>query len=174
MGHSSPIRVQGICPSDPTRFPLVIFYVGDDFLVQKLLSCLFICLTIIMFAQVFSLFFRYAFPWNSDDLSVMAFFLQLHFMLIFTSLLRLILSFNFPWYFPEKSGNICFIFRHVSFNIQWILFVFKLFVELSNLYSFIYSFISLFICLTFLSCSAIHYIYFVFLLNCANSVLCAV
>ena len=149
MGHSSPIRVQGICPSDPTRFPLVIFYVGDDFLVQKLLSCLFICLTIIMFAQVFSLFFRYAFPWNSDDLSVMAFFLQLHFMLIFTSLLRLILSFNFPWYFPEKSGFICFIFRHISFNFQWN-FVYSLFIlshviELS--YLFVYLFV--FLCLIF-------------------------
>ena len=60
------------------------------------------------------------------------------------------LSFNFPWYFPEKSGSICFIFRYISFNIQWILFVLTFFVsylfKLSILYSFIYSFIySLFI-----------------------------
>ena len=61
MGHSSPIRVQGICPSDPTRFPLVIFYVGDDFLVQKLLSWLFMCLTIIMFL---TLFFPLCFPFK--------------------------------------------------------------------------------------------------------------
>ncbi len=31
-----------------------------------------------------------------------------------------ILSFNFPWCFPEKSGTICLVFRHISFIIQWI------------------------------------------------------
>ena len=109
----------------------------------------------------------------------MAFFLQLHFMLIFTSLLRLILSFIFLWYFPEKSENICLFFRHVSVNIHWILFVIIFLIELSfwtiqfvfvylfgSLYSFVYSnidihlFIRILIglvpCLTFLSCLAIH------------------
>ena len=97
-------------------------------------------------------FFRYAFPLNSDDFSAKAFFLQLHFMLIFAAVLRLILSFNFPWYLPEKSGNICLFFRHVLFNIQWILFVLTFFhwtIFLSYpFYSLIYSFIhSLFISL---------------------------
>ena len=51
----------------------------------------------------------------------------LFFMLIFTALLRLILSFNFPWYFPEKSGNICLFLRYVSFTIQWIFILFNIF-----------------------------------------------
>ena len=83
------------------------------------------------------------------------------------------LSFNFPWYFPEKSGTVCFVFRHismdlfclifsvelsllvillfrwfmhlfsrhVSFTIQWIFYLFNLFVKLSNSYSFIYSYL---------------------------------
>ena len=123
-----------------------------------------------------------------------------------------LVSFISPWYFPEKSGNICLFFRHVSFNIQWILLVLTFFVELSfelsNPYSFIYSdiiihlfiriLIGLVFCLTFLSCLAIRisslfiryffaylfelfscliYLFiscYLFLLNCANSVLCAV
>ena len=172
---------------------------GDGFLVQKLPSCLFnVSNHNLCFAQVITLFFRYAFPLNSDDFSVMAFFLQLHFMLI-TALLRLILSFIFPWYFPEKSGNICLFFRHVWFNIQWnfvYFFPFELIFELSffirlfirwfirlfiriflylNFHLLIYLFL---ICLTSLSCLAFLFIYLFrvpcFLLNCANSVLCAV
>ena len=53
------------------------------------------------------------------------------------------LSFIFPWYFPEKSGTFCLIFRHISMDF----FLFNLSVELSFLvilfisliYSFIYS-----------------------------------
>ena len=102
---------------------------GDDFLVQKLPSCLFyVSNHNLCFAQVFNYyFFRYAFPLNSDDFSVKAFFLQLHFVLIFSAVLRLILSFNCPWYFPEKSGIIYLFFRHVSVDIQWILSCFNLF-----------------------------------------------
>ena len=51
----------------------------------------------------------------------------LFFMLIFTALLRLILSFNFPWYLPEKSGNIRLFLRYVSFTIQWIFILFNIF-----------------------------------------------
>ena len=39
---------------------------------------------------------------------------------LFHSTFTAYLSFIFPWYFPEKSGNICLFFRHVSFTIQWI------------------------------------------------------
>ena len=58
---------------------------------------------------------------------------------------RVILSFNFPWYFPEKSGNICLFFRHVSFNIQRILSLFYLFIKLSFWtiqFVFVYLFVS--------------------------------
>ena len=135
---------------------------------------------------------------NSDNFSVRALFLQLHFMLIFTALLRFILSFNSPWYFPEKSGIICFIFVIFLFNIQWIFiliffrklsfwavqFVFviysdriiHLFIHLFPYYLFVYFFIGLIL----LSCLAVLIYLFIscslFLLNCANSVLflCAV
>ena len=71
----------------------------------------------------------------------MAFFLQLHFMLIFTSLLRLILSFNFPWYFPEKSGTLCFILVTfqwiILFNLfRWIIFLSHLFIPLIHAFIF--------------------------------------
>ena len=105
-------------------------------------------------------------------------------MLVLTAVLRLILSFNIPWYFPEKSGNICLFFRHVSLTfIRFYCLTF--FRELSfwaiqfvfvylfvSLYSFIYSdiIIHLFIripiglvlCLTFLSCLAIRYLFVYF------------
>ena len=79
---------------------------------------------------------------NSDDFSVMAFFLQLHFMLV-TALLRLILSFIFHD-ISLKSQELSALF-FVTF--QWILFCLIFFVELSLLaillvsliYSFIYS-----------------------------------
>ena len=91
---------------------------GDDFLVQKLPHAFFMCLTIIMFCAGFTLFFPLCFPFKLWWFLCYGLFLQLHFMLIFTSLLRLILSFIFPWYFPEKSGTFCLFF--VTF--QWILF----------------------------------------------------
>ena len=71
-----------------------------------------------------------------------------------------LLFINFPWYFPEKSGNICLFFRHVWFNIQWnfvyfspfeLVFELSFFIHpliysfiYSLIYSFIYSYISLF------------------------------
>ena len=70
-----------------------------------------------------------------------------------------ILSFNFPWYFPEKSGTVCFVFRHISMDLFCLIFS----VELSLLVIFLFrwfmhlffrhvSFIIqwIFICLTFL------------------------
>ena len=76
-----------------------------------------------MFCAGFTMFFPLCFP--SKILIVYLlwpFFLQLHFMLIFTSLLRLILLFNFPWYFPEKSGTFCFVLRHISMDLFCLIF----------------------------------------------------
>ena len=120
-----------------------------------MLSWLFMCLIVIMFCAGFTISFPLCFP--SEILIVYLlwpFFLQLHFMLIFTSLLRLILLFNFPWYFPEKSGTFCFIFRHISMDLFCLIFsvelsllvilLFRWFIRLFiRYYSFIYSYISL-------------------------------
>ncbi len=99
------------------------------------------------------------------------------------------LSFNFPWYFPEKSGTFCLIFRHISmdfilFNLfRWIISFSHPFLSL--IYSFNYSllFVYLFVyfltgflllsCSYFSSCLAVLIYLFRIrcsLLNCANSV----
>ena len=72
-----------------------------------------------VFAQVLLYFFRYAFPLNSDDFSVMAFFLQLHFMLISQHFYGLF----YHLFFRDislKSQELSALF-FVTF--QWILFV---------------------------------------------------
>ena len=79
------------------------------------------------------------------------FFLQMHYACF---------SVIFPW--TVREGY--FVFRHISFNIQWTLFAcfalsYPIYIRL-----FICLFIRLFICLTFLSCSAIRYIHFLLLL----------
>ena len=117
---------------------------GDDFLVQKLPSCLFLCLTIIyVLRRLLTLFFPLCFPFKLRWFLCYGLFSTVAFYAYFFSSFTAYLSFNFPSYFPEKSENICLFFRHVSVNIQWILFVIIFFVELSfelsNLYSFIYS-----------------------------------
>ena len=79
-------------------------------------------------------FFRYAFPLNSDDFSVMAFFLQLHFMLIFTSLLRLfyrLIVRNISLKSQEQSA---LLFRHSSMDLFCLIFS----VELSLLVIFLF------------------------------------
>ena len=113
---------------------------GDDFLVQKLLHVFFMCLTIIMFCAGFFLFFRYAFPLNSDDFSVMAFFLQLHFMLIsqhFYGLFYRLISVIFPWKVRIHLFYFLVTFHLIFNGILFILFHFKpcywaiLFIRLS-------------------------------------------
>ena len=124
---------------------------GDSFLVQKLPSCLFhVSNHNPCFAQVITPIFSVMLSLlNSDDFSVKAFFPAVAFYAYFLSSFTAYLSFNFPWYFPEKSGNIYLLFRHISFNIQWILFVLTFFVELSfQAILFIRWFIRLFICIS--------------------------
>ena len=99
------------------------------------------------------------------------------------------LSFNFPWYLPEKSGNICLFFRHVYsilngfylFNLfSWAIFFFYSLIYLLFIRIFLYSNFHLFIYFfTHLSYPfelfSISYYLFILcsllLLNCANSVL---
>ena len=98
-------------------------------------------------------FFRYAFPLNSDDFSVMAFFLQLHFYAYFTALLRLILSLFFRD-ISLKSQELLLYFRHISMNFSCLIF----FVEMpllvvhfiSLIYSFIYSLLFVYLFVYFL------------------------
>ena len=96
---------------------------GDDFLVQKLPSCLFyVSNHNHVLRRFLPYFFRYAFPLNSDDFSVMAFFyscILCLFYCTFTAYFVII----FQWYFPEKSRTFCSIFRHISMNF----FLFNLF-----------------------------------------------
>ena len=101
---------------------------GDDFLVQKLPSCLFyVSNHNHVLRRFLTLFFPLCFPFKTLMISLLWPFSTVAFYAYFTALLRLILSFNFPWYFPEKSGNICLLFRHVSFTTQWIFILFNLF-----------------------------------------------
>ena len=123
----------------------------------------------------------------------MAFFLQLHFMLISQHFYGLFYHLIFRD-ISLKSQELSVLFL-VTF--QWILSWLIFFVELSHLairfiirlfiryYSFIYSYISLFgfsislfLFLILSSCLAVLIYLFIsyslFLLNCANSVLCAV
>ena len=127
---------------------------GDDFLVQKLPSCLFyVSNHNHVLRRFLPYFFRYAFPLNSDDFSVMAFFyscILCLFYCTFTAYFVII----FPWYFPEKSGTFCSIFRHISMNFSCLIF----FVEMSLLvvrfisliYSFIYSLLFVYLFVYFL------------------------
>ena len=95
---------------------------GDDFLVQKLPSCLFyVSNHNHVLRRFLPYFFRYAFPLNSDDFSVMAFFyscILCLFYCTFTAYFDII----FPWYFPEKSGTFCSILRHISMNFSCLIF----------------------------------------------------
>ena len=162
---------------------------GDDFLVQKLPSCLFMCLTIIMFCAGFTLFFPLCFPFKLWWFLCYGLFSTVAFYAYFTALLRLALSFIFPWYFPEKSGTFCLFSSHFNGFILFNLFCWNVLFShpfISLIYSFIYSYISLFLaspfhyfCSYFSSCLAVLIYLFRIrcsLLNCANSVLflCAV
>ena len=123
---------------------------GDGFLVQKLpFMPFYVSNHNLCFAQVITLIFPLCFPFKFEWFLWWDLFSTVAFISYFSVILNL-LSFNFPWYFPEKSGILCFIFRCISLNIQWILFVstflVELFFELSNyihylfvICSFIYS-----------------------------------
>ena len=124
MGHSSPFRVQGICPPDPTRYSFGYLTCGRRlFGAKNCLHAFFICLIMIYVCAGYNSYFsRYAFLLNSDDFSVMAFScscIYAYFLSSFTAYFFIYSSVIFPW----KSGNIALFFRHVSFNIQWILLV---------------------------------------------------
>ena len=112
---------------------------------KNCLHVFFMCLTIIMFCAGFTLFFPLCFPFKLWWFLCYGLFSTVAFYAYFTALLRLILSFIFPWYFPEKSGTFCFIFRHISmdfilFNLfHWIISFSHPFISL--IYSFIYSYI---------------------------------
>ena len=68
-------------------------------------------------------FFRYAFPLNSDDFSVKAFFLQLHLCLFFSAVLRLMFHLIFRDISLKSQETFVYFFHHVLLHIQWILFV---------------------------------------------------
>ena len=132
-------------------------------------------------AGFLTLIFPYAFPLNLDDFSDETFFLQLHYCL-FSCLFLVNISLK-----SQEPFVLFYVIFHLIFSGFCL---FNLFVELSfwairfifvylfvSLYSFIYSFVSYYLScpfelfsrlyLLFISCS-------LFLLNCANSVLCAV
>ena len=124
---------------------------GDGFLVQKLPSCPFyVSNHNLCFAQVITLIFSVMFSLlNSDNFSVKAFSCSC-ILCLFSQQFYGLLSFNFPWYFPEKSGNICLFFRHISFNIQWNFLYFSshlnyVWTILFFVYLFVYLFVYFFI-----------------------------
>ena len=96
-----------------------------------------------MFCAGYNLyFFRHAFPLNSNDFSDETFFLQLHLLLVFSSFWSLY-HLIFRDISLKSQESFCFIFRCISLNIQWILFLFQSFsLNCSwaiQSYSFIYS-----------------------------------
>ena len=117
------------------------------------------CLTLIMFCTGFSIPFPLCFPFKILIVYLLwPFFLQLHFMLIFTSLLRLILSLIFRdtslksqglsvLFSSHFNGLFCLIFSvELSFLV---IFLFRWFMHLFFRHvSFVIQWI--FICLTFL------------------------
>ena len=110
-------------------------------------------------------FFRYAFPLNSDDFSVKAFFLQSHFMLIFSAVLRLIyhlifrdislksqetfVYFSVMFHLIFSEFYLFNLFSWAIFKLPFFLFVdlfVYLFVYNYFVYLFVYFFIWIFIC----------------------------
>ena len=157
------------------------------------------CLTIIMFCAGFTIFSPLCFPFKTLMISLLwPFFLQLHFMLI-TALLRLSyylffrdislksqeLSVLSSSYFNELFCLIFFVkislFAILLFHGFIRLFI-RLFIRILFVYLFVYFFIVAspfhYSSLILSSCLAVLiYLLFrihCFLLNCANSVLCAV
>ena len=116
---------------------------GDDFLVQKLLHVFFMCLTIIMFCAGFYPIFPLCFPFKLWWFLCYGLFSTVAFYAYFHITFTAYSSFNFPWYFLEKSGTFCLIFRHISmdfilFNLfRWNILFSHPFISL--IYSFIYS-----------------------------------
>ena len=149
---------------------------GDDFLVQKLPSCLFyVSNHNHVLRRFFILLFPLCFPFKLWWFLCKSLFPTVAFYAYSLSSFTAYLSFNFPWYFPEKSGIIYLFFRYVSVNIQWILVALTFLVELSFLfidYSFIYSLsiryfvISLSYLFKLFSCLYYLFIYFVSFVFC--------
>ena len=121
---------------------------GDDFWCKNCLHIFFVCLTMTIFCAGFYPIFPLCFPFEPWWFLCHGFFYSCILCLYnytFTAYFGII----FPWYFPEKSGTFCSIFRHISMNFSCLIF----FVEMSLLivrfisliYSFIYSYISLFL-----------------------------
>ena len=143
MGHSSPFWVQGICPSDPTRYSFGYLTCGRRlFGAKTAFMTFFMCLTIIMFCAGFYLIFPLYFPFKLWWLFCQSFFLQLHFML------------NLQHFYG--------LFYHLIFSGFYLFNLFPLsyLFELSNLfiYSFVYSlFIRLFIRLLLYSLFALSF-----------------
>ena len=138
---------------------------GDGFFGAKTAFMPFLCVySWSMFCADFNPYFsRYAFHFKTLMISLLWPFPTVAFYAYFPSSFTAYLSFNFPWYFPEKSGNICLfsVMFHLIFSGFYLfnLFSWAVFFELSNLfvYLFVVSLPYLLSCLAFL-----FIIYFVF------------
>ena len=103
---------------------------GDDFLVQKLPSCLFMCLTIIMFCAGSNPIFPLCFPFKLWWFSVMA-FSTVAFYAYFTVVLRLIFHLIFRNISLKSQEYFCLICCCISFSSQVDFICFNSFIKLS-------------------------------------------
>ena len=155
---------------------------GDGFLVQKLPSCLFMCLTIIMFCAGSNPIFPLCFPFKLWWFSVMALFLPLHFVLISHHFYGLYYYLFFRDVSLKSQELSALFFRHISMDLFYLIFslkypckaiiLFRWFIRLFiRYYSFIiriFLYFGYFIIHYFFklfSCSYL-FIYFVFVVLC--------